>query len=308
MARKRAGSVLDLIGQTPLVRLPSFERGGAELWAKVEFMNPGGSVKDRIALSMLEGAEKRGLLRPGQGAVVEPTSGNTGVGLAMICAVKGWRCIIVMPEGLPPRRMGLLKAYGAEIVLSPFELGMSGAIERAEALLLEHPDWLMPMQFANQDNPAAHRQGTGPEIWKALDGEVHAFVAGVGTGGTLTGVGQYLKRKNPDLKLVAMEPALSAVLSGNPAGAHRIFGIGAGFVPAVLDRDLIDEIVTISDAEAIEGAAQLARKEGLLSGLSSGANVIAAARVAAALPQGQRVVTILCDGGSIYLDEQGGLA
>jgi cysteine synthase A len=296
MARKRADSVLELIGQTPLIRLPSFERGGAELWAKVEFANPGGSVKDRIALSMLEGIEKRGLLKPGQGTVVEPTSGNTGIGLAMICAVKGWRCIIVMPEGLPPRRMGLLKAYGAEIVLSPFELGMSGAIERAEALLREHPDWVMPMQFANQDNPAAHRQHTGPEIWKALDGEVHA------------GVGQYLKRKNPALKLVAMEPALSAVLSGQPAGAHRIVGIGAGFVPAVLDRDLIDSIVTVTDSEAVEGTTQLARREGLLAGISAGANVFAAAKIAAAMPAGQRVVTILCDGGSIYLDDDGGLS
>lgn len=308
MARKRAGSVLDLIGQTPLVRLRSFERGGAEIWAKVEFANPGGSVKDRIALSMLQGAEKRGLLKPGQGAVVEPTSGNTGVGLAMICAVKGWRCILVMPEGLPPRRMGLLKAYGAELELSPFELGMSGAIERAEALLREHPDWVMPMQFANQDNPSAHRSGTGPEIWKALDGEVHAFVAGVGTGGTLTGVGQYFKRKQAAFKLVAVEPAHSAVLSGHPAGAHRIFGIGAGFVPPVLDRELIDEIVIIEDGEALQGAAQLARKEGLLTGVSAGANVVAAARVAAGMAPGQRVVTVLCDGGSIYLDEQGGMA
>lgn len=308
MARKRADSVLELIGQTPLVRLKSFEQGGAEVWAKVEFANPGGSVKDRIALSMLEGAEKRGLLKPGQGGVVEPTSGNTGVGLAMICAVKGWRCTLVMPEGLPPRRMGLLKAYGAEIELSPFELGMSGAIERAEALLRQHPDWVMPMQFANQDNPAAHRQGTGPEIWKALDGEVHAFVAGVGTGGTLTGVGQFLRRKQPSVRLVAVEPELSAVLSGQPAGAHRIFGIGAGFVPAVLDRELIDEIVQVSDAKALEGAGQLAKREGLLAGVSAGANAVAAAQVAAQLPAGQRVVTILCDGGGLYLDEQGGLA
>lgn len=305
MALRRAESVLELVGQTPIVRLRSFESSGAEIWAKLEFSNPGGSVKDRIALSMLEGIQKRGLLKPGQGVVVEPTSGNTGVGLAMICAVKGWRCVLVMPEGLPARRLGLLKAYGAEIELSPFEMGMSGAIERAEELLRQHPDWVMPMQFANQDNPAAHRQGTGPEIWKAMDGEVHAFVAGVGTGGTLTGAGQYLKRKQPALKLVGVEPALSAVLSGKAPGAHRIFGIGAGFVPPVLDRDLIDEIVAMDDAQALAGAAQLARREGLLVGPSAGANVMAASQVAEKLKAGQRVVTILCDGGALYLDDEG---
>jgi cysteine synthase A len=306
VALRRAESVLDLIGQTPIVRLRSFEGGGAQVWAKVEFSNPGGSVKDRIALGMLQAAEKRGRLKPGQGTIVEPTSGNTGVGLAMICAVKGWRCVLVMPEGLPDRRIAVLKAYGASIELTPFELGMSGAIEKAEALLREHPDWVMPMQFSNQDNPAAHRRGTGPELWKALDGRVDAFVAGVGTGGTLTGVGQFLKRKRPDLKLVAVEPASSPVLGGGAAGAHRIFGIGAGFVPPVLDRDLIDQVLAVSDAEAAQAAGQLARREGLLSGISAGANAFAAGQVAAGLPASAVVATVLCDGGSLYLDEQGG--
>jgi cysteine synthase A len=308
MALRRAESVLDLIGQTPIVRLRSFERGGAQVWAKLEWANPGGSVKDRIALEMLSSAQKRGRLKPGQGAIVEPTSGNTGVGLAMLCAVRGWRCVLVMPEGLPERRIAVLRAYGAEIELTPFELGMSGAIERAEALLREHPDWTMPMQFANQDNPAAHRKTTGPEIWKALDGQVDAFVAGVGTGGTLTGVGQYLKRKRPSVQLVAVEPASSPVLSGGAPGAHRIFGIGAGFVPPVLDRDLIDKVMTVTDRQADEAAAQLARRDGLLAGVSAGANAFAAGELAAALPPSAIVATVLCDGGSLYLDGQGGFA
>ena len=308
MALRRAESVLELVGQPPVVRLRSFERGGAQVWAKVEFANPGGSVKDRIALEMLESAEKRGLLKAGEGTVVEPTSGNTGVGLAMICAVKGWRCLLVMPEGLPARRSAVLKAYGAEIKLTPFELGMSGAIEEAESLLRLNPSWIMPMQFANQDNPAAHRKGTGPEIWKALDGRVDAFVAGVGTGGTLTGVGQFLRRKNPAVKLVAVEPSLSPVLNGGQAGAHRIFGIGAGFVPPVLDRDLIDQVMDVTDAQAATATAQLARREGLLAGVSAGANAHAAAELAAGLPADAVVVTVLCDGGSLYLDEDGGLA
>ncbi len=308
MAGKRAHSVLDLIGRTPLVRLGSFERGGAQVWAKVEFTNPGGSVKDRIALSMLQAAEKRGILRSGQGTVVEPTSGNTGVGLAMLCAVKGWRCVLVMPEGLPARRIAMLRAYGAEIELTPFELGMSGAIEKAESLMRANPGWLMPMQFANSDNPAAHRRGTGPEIWKALDGQVDVFVAGVGTGGTLTGVGQFLRKKRPTVKLVAVEPELSPVLSQGRAGAHRIFGIGAGFVPAVLDRDLIDEVITVSDGQAEGGAAQLARREGLLAGPSSGANAFAAGELAAKLGPQARVVTVLCDGGALYLTDDPGQA
>jgi len=309
MARKRAESVLDLVGQTPLVRLKSFEKaGGAKLWAKVEMANPGGSVKDRIALSMLQEAERKGRLKPGAGTVVEPTSGNTGVGLAMVCAVKGWRCVLVMPEGLPERRISLLKAYGSQIELTPFELGMTGAIERAEALLKENPGWFMPMQFSNRDNPAIHRKTTGPEIYKALEGSVHAFVAGVGTGGTLTGVAEFLRRKSRGVKIVAVEPALSPVLSGGQPGAHRILGIGAGFVPPVLNRNLIDRVVTVSDEDAAAASRALARQEGLLCGVSAGANVFAAAQVAAAEKAGRNVVTVLCDRGELYVDERGYIA
>ncbi|HXB97376.1 MAG TPA: cysteine synthase A [bacterium] len=309
MARKRAESVLDLIGQTPLVRLKSFEKaGGARIWAKVEMANPGGSVKDRVALGMLAEAERMGRLKPGSGTVVEPTSGNTGVGLALVCAVKGWRCVLVMPEGLPERRIALLKAYGAEIELTRFELGMTGAIERAEALLKQNPDWIMPMQFSNRDNPATHRKTTGPEIYKALDGAVHAFVAAVGTGGTITGVGEFLRRKNKAVKIVAVEPALSPVLSGGQPGAHRIVGIGAGFVPTVLDRSLLDRVITVSDDDAASTARLLARREGLLAGVSSGANVFAAAQVAAAEKPGRNVVTVLCDRGELYVDDKGYIA
>jgi cysteine synthase len=308
MARKRAESVLDLIGRTPLVRLRSFEKaGGARLWAKVEMANPGGSVKDRIALGMLKEAERKGSLKPGSGTVVEPTSGNTGVGLAMVCAVKGWRCVLVMPEGLPGRRIALLKAYGADIELSPFELGMTGAIERAEALLKRNPGWFMPMQFSNRENPSMHRKTTGPEIYKALDGQVHAFVAGVGTGGTLTGVAEFLRRKSKGVKVVAVEPAASPVLSGGQPGAHRILGIGAGFVPPVLNLKLVDRIIAVPDAAAAACAGALARKEGLLAGLSSGANVFAAAQVAAAEKPGRNVVTVLCDRGELYVDESGAI-
>jgi cysteine synthase A len=309
MARKRADSVLDLIGQTPLVRLKSFERPGhARLWAKVEMANPGGSVKDRIALGMLAEVERQGRLKPGEGTVVEPTSGNTGVGLALVCAVKRWRCVLVMPEGLPERRIALLKAYGAEIVLTRFELGMTGAIEKAEALLKQNPGWIMPAQFSNRDNPATHRKTTGPEIWKALDGQVHGFVAAVGTGGTFTGVGEFLRRRNKSVQLVAVEPAGSPVLSGGQPGGHRILGIGAGFVPPVLDRRLIGKVIKVADGDAAATARALARHEGLLVGLSAGANVYAAAAVAGAEKSGRNVVTVLCDRGELYLDEQGYLA
>lgn len=306
MALRAAQSVLELIGQTPLLRLQSFERKGkAQLWAKVEQFNPGGSVKDRIALNMLAEAERRGQLKAGKGVVVEPTSGNTGVGLALVCAVKGWRCVLVMPEGLPPRRYALLKAYGAELHLTPFEHGMTGAIEAAEALLGSNKGWFMPMQFSNRDNPAMHRKTTAVEILRALKGNVAAFVAAVGTGGTLTGVAELLKRKCPGVRIVAVEPAGSAVLSGQAAGPHGIPGIGAGFVPRVLDRSLVDEVRTVKDAEARFTARLLARREGLLSGLSAGANVFVAAALAATLPASKNVVTVLCDRGELYLDDDG---
>ena len=309
MALRTAQSVLELVGQTPLVRLKSFEaKGHAQLWAKAEPLNPGGSVKDRIALNMLLQAERRGLLKPGKGTVVEPTSGNTGVGLAMVCAVKGWRCVLVMPEGLPPRRYALLKAYGAEVRLTPFELGMTGAIDKAEALLRSIKGAFMPMQFSNRDNPAMHRRTTAVEILRGLKGKVDAFVAAVGTGGTLTGVAEALKRRNPGVRIVAVEPERSPVLSGGPAGAHGIPGIGAGFVPGVLDRSLIDQVVLVSDANARAASLALARREGLLVGLSSGANVHVAAALAKGMKKGAHVATILADRGELYLDDEGGFA
>ncbi len=306
MASRLAEDVLGLIGGTPMLRLKSQEQPGhARLYAKAEFLNPGGSVKDRIALGMLQEAEARGQLKPGKGTVVEPTSGNTGLGLAMVCAVKGWRCLLLVPEGLPPRRIGLLKAYGAEVEQTPFELGMKGAVDRARELLEANPGWVGPMQFSNRANPMSHRKTTAQEIHRALKGRLDAFVAGVGTGGTLTGVGEFLKKKKPALRLVAVEPKASPVLSGGQAGAHRIQGIGAGFLPAVLDMGLVDEVIQVEDGQALATAAELARREGLLCGPSSGANVFAARQVAAGMPASKAVVTVLCDRGEIYLDDQG---
>ncbi len=306
MALKRAENVLELVGETPLLRLRAFEAPGhARIYAKVESLNPGGSVKDRIALAMLDQAQHRGLLTPGKGCVVEPTSGNTGVGLAMVCAVRRWRCVLVTPEGMPPRRLAVLKAYGATIEQTPFELGMAGAIERAEALLKENPDWFMPMQFSNRDNPAIHRKTTGPEIYRVLKGGIDVFVAGVGTGGTLMGVGDFLKRKIKKLRVVAVEPEGSAVLSGKEAGPHRLAGIGAGFVPAVFERGLVDSILTVSDQDALSAARRLAREEGILAGVSAGANAFAAGQIAKTLPKTKIVVTILCDRGEPYLNDDG---
>ncbi len=306
MANRVAQNVLELVGRTPLLRLKSQEpAGGAKLYAKFEMANPGGSVKDRIALAMLAEAESRGALKPGQGTVVEPTSGNTGVGLAMVCAVKGYRCVLVMPEGLSPRRYAVLKAYGAQLLLTPFELGMKGAVDRAQALLAEHPDWFCPMQFNNRANPSAHRKTTAREILRALKGAPAAFVAGVGTGGTLTGVGEVLKKEDPKVRVVAVEPDGSAVLSGSLPGPHRIQGIGAGFVPGVLDLRVVDQIIRVTDADALATVSELARKEGLLAGISAGANVWAARRVAAELSPEQCVVTVLCDRGELYLNEAG---
>jgi cysteine synthase len=296
-----------LIGQTPLVRLKSLEtKGGGRLYGKFELANPGGSIKDRIALNMLSEAEARGLLKAGEdGTVVEPTSGNTGVGLAMVCAVKGWHCLLITPEGLPLRRLAMLKAYGAEVRQTPFELGMKGAVDEAGLLLAQHPGWFSPMQFSNRANPAMHRKTTAQEILRALKGAVHGFVAGVGTGGTLTGVGEVLKKKCPLAKIVAVEPESSAVLSSGVAGPHRIQGIGAGFVPAVLNLKIIDEIVTVKDQDAFSTSRELARREGLLVGISAGANAWAASRLAASLGKNKNVVTILCDRGEIYLNDEG---
>ncbi|MGB5266400.1 MAG: cysteine synthase A [Polyangiales bacterium] len=292
---------LDLIGHTPLVRLARIsDEKGAEICGKLESNNVAGSVKDRPALSMILAAEASGELREGS-TVVEATSGNTGISLAMICAVRGYRCLIVMPEDMSAARRHLLKSYGAEVVLTAAEDGMAGAVEQAERLLRTTPDAMMCGQFENPANPAIHAKTTAEEIWEATGGKVDAFVAGVGTGGTLTGVGRVLKSRNPNVRLVAVEPRASAVLSGGKAGLHGIQGLGAGFIPAVLDTKLPDEVLTVTDLAAERMTKRLAREEGLLLGPSAGANVHAALEVARRLKPGQRVVTILCDGGERYL-------
>jgi cysteine synthase len=296
-----ADGALALIGATPLVRLSRLEpERGAQLWAKCEFKNVGGSVKDRPALAMVLAAERRGDLAEGA-TVVEATSGNTGISLAMIAAVRGYRCVLVMPEDMSLERRYVLKAYGAEIELTPAGLGMTGAVERALELVDKTPGAFMPSQFDNPANPASHAEGTAVEILEQTDGDVAAFVAGVGTGGTLTGVGRVLKQElGVAVRVVAVEPAQSAVLSGQPPGMHGIQGLGAGFVPRIVERELIDEIVLVTDVAAERMARRLAREEGLLVGPSSGANVHAAAEVAAGLGGG-KVVTVLCDSGERYL-------
>ncbi|KPK17771.1 MAG: cysteine synthase [Myxococcales bacterium SG8_38] len=292
---------LELIGHTPLVRLSRISGGkGAELCGKLESSNVGGSVKDRPALAMILAAERSGELRPGS-TVVEATSGNTGISLAMICAVRGYQCVIVMPEDMSEARRHLLKSFGAEVVLTGAEDGMAGAVEQAERILETTPGAMMCRQFENPANPQIHAATTAEEIWSATDGKVDAFVAGVGTGGTLTGVGSVFRQRNPDIRLVAVEPRASAVLSGGKPGLHGIQGLGAGFIPAVLDTDIIDEVITVTDVAAERMTKRLAREEGLLVGPSAGANVHAALEVARRMKPGQRVVTILCDGGERYL-------
>jgi cysteine synthase A len=296
-----ADSVLDLIGRTPLVRLRRVvDGGGAEVLAKLEARNPGGSVKDRIALSMVEDAEARGLLKPGA-TIVEPTSGNTGIGLAMVAAVKGYRLILTMPEDMSVERRRLFARFGAELVLTPAIEGMSGAVYAAEELVREHPDYFMPQQFQNPANPEIHRRTTAREIVEATDSQIDAFVAGVGTGGTITGVGEVLRESLPQVQIVAVEPARSRVLAGQRAGLHAIQGIGASFIPGVLNREVYDEIIAVRDDDALEMTARLTKEEGLLVGISSGANVWAAAKVAKRLGPGKRVVTVLCDTGERYL-------
>ncbi|WNM57389.1 cysteine synthase A [Candidatus Nitrospira allomarina] len=294
-------NITDGIGHTPLVRLNRLSPpGGATIYGKAEFYNPGGSVKDRICLNMIDEAEQKGLLKPG-GTIVEPTSGNTGIGLALVSAVRGYKLILVMPEGMSLERASLLSSYGAQLVLTPAREGMRGSIKEAESILDQNPEYFMPNQFSNPANPAMHRKTTALEIWEALDGKVDAFVAAVGTGGTITGCGELFKEKNPSVKVIALEPAGSPVLSGGEPGPHRIQGIGAGFVPKVLNRSLIDEIMTVTDEEAYQTTKQLARKEGLLVGISAGANVFAAQKVAESLGPHKNVVTILCDTGERYL-------
>jgi len=294
--------VSHLIGRTPLVRLSRFAPA-LRLFAKVEFFNPGGSVKDRICLSMIDSAERDGKLSPG-GTLVEPTSGNTGIGLAMICAVRGYKLILVMPESMSMERASLLSSYGAQLVLTPAWEGMRGAIKEAQSILAQNPTYFMPNQFENPANPEAHRRGTGPEILSAMaveGGEIDAFVIGVGTGGTLTGVGEVLKAHNPNTQIVAVEPAASAVLSGGDPGPHKIQGMGAGFIPAILNRAIIDRIITVTDDDAYRAAKLLARQEGLLVGISSGCNAVAALQVARELGANKTVVTLLPDTGERYI-------
>jgi cysteine synthase A len=301
-ALRFADSVLDLIGRTPVVRLNRLPKpGGAAVVAKVESLNPGGSVKDRIALTMVEDAERRGILKPG-GTIVEPTSGNTGIGLALASAVKGYRLILTMPDDMSVERQRLMARLGAEIHLTPAIEGMTGAVFAAQELVGEHPDYFMPQQFQNPANPEAHRRGTALEILEVLGGRhLDAFVAGVGTGGTLTGVGEVLKDKLPGVRIVAVEPARSPVLSGGRARPHAIQGIGASFVPGVLNRSIIDEIMTVRDEDAIAWSRRLAREEGLLVGISAGAAAFAACAVAATLAPDRLVLTVLPDTGERYL-------
>lgn len=298
---KIADNITQLIGRTPLVRLNSFSENGAEVVAKVESFNPLGSAKDRVGFAMIEDAEKKGLLKKGA-TVIEPTSGNTGVGLAFTCAVKGYKLILTMPESMSAERRALLAALGAELVLTPASEGMSGAIRRADELAAETEGSFIPGQFVNPANPEIHEKTTGPEILEDTDGKVDIFVSAVGTGGTLTGVGRALKKHNPDIKIVAVEPYDSPVLSGGKAGPHKLQGIGAGFVPDILDTALIDEIITVKTEEAYEAARKSASKEGVLVGISSGA-ALHAASLLAKRPEnkGKRIVVLLPDTGERYL-------
>jgi len=298
---RRAESVLDLIGSTPVVRLRRLpQRGDATIWAKLESFNPGGSVKDRICLSMIEAGEKEGKIRQGT-TIVEPTSGNTGIGLAMVCAVKAYRLILTMPETMTMERRALLAAYGAELEITPGNEGMRGAIRRAEEIVAKNANFFMPHQFANPANPQIHRETTAREILSQIRGKIDAFVGGVGTGGTITGVGEILKKKMKEVKIVAVEPARSPVLSGGSPGPHKIQGIGAGFIPEVLNTSIIDRIITVQDEEAAETSRRLAKEEGLLVGISSGAAAFGALQVAKELGKGKTVIVVLPDTGERYL-------
>ncbi len=290
----------ELVGRTPLLRLSHLsDPAHAQVLVKLESANPGGSLKDRVALAMINDAEVRGILKPG-GTVLEPTSGNTGIGLAMVCAARGYKIVLVMPEDMSEERKILLQAYGAQLVLTPAAKLMAGALDKAKSLQAENPGWFMPGQFSNRANPEVHKKTTAVEIDEATEGQLDAFVAGVGTGGTITGVGEHFKEKGHPVRIIALEPAKSAVLSGGSAGTHRIQGIGAGFVPPVLNRSVIDEILTVEEEEAYRMTKQLARHEGLLVGISTGANVSAALKVAKRFGPGQRVVTLCCDMGERY--------
>ncbi len=295
-----AKSCIDLIGNTPAVRLNRMPKAhDAEVWGKLESFNPGGSVKDRICLSMIEAAERDGRLHAGD-TIIEPTSGNTGIGLALVAAIKGYNLVLTMPDTMSEERRSLLTAYGAHLVLTQDTKGMHGAIRKAEELLLEHPDYFMPQQFSNPANPLGHRSTTAQEILSQFE-QVDAFVAGIGTGGTITGVGQVLREHRPGVKIYAVEPESSAVLSGGEPGFHKIQGIGPGFVPEILDTDVYDDVIRISDRDAAEYTRRLAREEGILVGISAGANACAALQVARDLGRGKVVVTIFPDTGERYL-------
>ena len=297
-----ADSVTELIGRTPLVRLKIAQGTGAEVLGKLEAMNPAGSVKDRIGLAMIEAAESAGRLRPGRTVIVEPTSGNTGIALACVCAAKGYRLVLTMPETMSVERRSLLRAYGAELVLTPGADGMRGAIETATRIAAETEDSFVPQQFDNPANPEVHRLTTAEEIWTDAEGRVDVLVAAVGTGGSITGVGEVLRERRPGLRCVAVEPDDSPVLSGGAPGPHKIQGIGAGFVPSVLDTEIYDEVLTCTADDAFAVARRLAREEGLLLGISSGANVWAALEVARRPEsEGKTIVTFLCDTGERYL-------
>jgi cysteine synthase len=301
---KIANNITDLIGNTPLLELSNYNRKNKTLGTiitKLEYFNPGGSVKDRIGLAMIEAAEKQGRIRKDT-VIIEPTSGNTGIALAYVAASKGYRLILTMPETMTIERRNLLKAFGAELVLTPGELGMSGAIKKAEELQLSTENSFILQQFSNAANPEIHRKTTAQEIWDDTDGKVDIFIAGIGTGGTITGVGEVLKKKNPEVKIIAVEPADSPVLSGGKAGPHKIQGIGAGFIPAILNRSIYDEIIQVANNDAFETSRELARTEGLLVGISSGAAVFAALQVSLrSESSGKNIVVLLPDTGERYL-------
>ena len=302
---KTVENILELIGETPLVKINKLAKeGSAEIWAKLESFNPGGSVKDRIALNMIKAAEAEGLLKPGS-TIVEPTSGNTGIGLAMVAAARGYRLILTMPETMSLERRALLQAYGAKLVLTPGSEGMKGAIAKAEEILKENPDFFIPQQFENYANPAIHRDTTAQEVLKQTNNQLDAFVAGIGTGGTITGVGEVIKQQLPDVKVYAVEPIKSPVLSGGEPGPHGIQGIGAGFVPKVLNIEVYDQVIAVADEDAYETARRIARDEGILVGISSGAAMYAALKVAAELGAGKKVVVVLPDTGERYLSMPG---
>ncbi|MFH1587517.1 MAG: cysteine synthase A [Candidatus Diapherotrites archaeon] len=296
-------NILETVGNTPMVRLNRISgKGAAEIYAKLEMFNPGGSVKDRIGIGMIEDAERNGLLGK-ESVIVEPTSGNTGIGLAIAASVKGYRVIFVLPENFSIERQKILRVFGAELVLTPKETGMAGAVEKAEELVKSNRNYFMPQQFRNPANPEIHRKTTAKEILKDLP-DLDVFVAGIGTGGTLTGVGEVLKSKNPGIKVVAVEPADSPVLSGGKPGQHKIQGIGAGFVPEVMNREIVDEIIQVGNLEAIETAKRLAKEEGIFAGISSGAAAFAALKIAGKIGADKKIVVILPDTGERYLSTE----